>query len=313
MTRVWGCWLALLLASCASVPDEIRVVSGASPGKPAGGGLASPGVKVPPTRGVAVDVDQPDGVYLIAAGGQNLVGLDAGTLIGSDAGTLIGSDAGTLARTPAAAPAAVPGEAVMTSEDIGGLRESDAEASSATPTGESPPPVRPLAGTVAMPPGLSGPVAVYVQNAAGQLFTGPDGRPLRAQVDQQDGFRFPQHAAARPVWCLVPLGLEGGVPYGLVGLHLAGVEAVQVDAASTLVAAWLRARLGQGLGAALDGVSVAAWEAAHEAVATALADSPGSLPADWRPASVLAAVEALVVARPELARLLAALLPAKTP
>jgi hypothetical protein len=238
----------------------------------------------------------PKPVALVAVGGDALIGVDAGTLvpvgalIGVDAGTLIGVDAGTVAQPAGFNP-------------IGWLLPS--------PPGAPPAPARPaasLGGTLFLPAGVQGNGTVYLQDGQGRLVVDGSGDLVSAAVTDK-GFTFPGVRATRAVGFLAPLGLEGGRPYGLVGFKPAGVdgvEGVRIDAASTLLVTWLQARAGWD-DATAQRVPATAWQAARDAVEKALAADASWVPSDWRPGSVRAAVEALVVARPALAPLLAAL------
>jgi hypothetical protein len=234
-------------------------------------------------------------VALVAVGGDSLIGVDAGTLvpasalIGVDGGTLLGVDAGTVAETGGFNP-------------IGWLFPS--------PPGAPPAPASrsaaSLGGTLFLPPGVQGNGTVYLQDGQGRLVVDGRGDLVSAAVADKV-FTFSGVRASRAVGLLAPLGLEGGRPYGLVGFKPAGVEGVRIDAASTLLLTWLRARPGWD-DATAQRVPGTAWLAALDAVEKALDAEASRVPSDWRPGPVRAAVEALIVARPALAPLMAALL-----
>ncbi|MEB3329718.1 MAG: hypothetical protein VKQ33_10845 [Candidatus Sericytochromatia bacterium] len=268
MARAGWVLVALVLAGCQPGPGPVEQIQ------------RMPRSVARPS--VALD-GAPRGLSLIAAGGQNLVGLDAGTLVGLDAGTLVGPDAGSLAGSVPGAPNPVaPGPP-------------SPSASPASPL-PSPPPSRL---TVEPPPGGASATVVYLQDAEGRLLTGRAGRLLSVALDGADASTVPGVSPELAVCYLVPLGLEGGRAYGLVGLRPAGTVGGLVDAASTLLVGWLRAQPGWD-GQALQGLPAEAWWAAQAAVRQALAADPSRLPSDWRPASVLAAVNGLLAAQPVL-------------
>jgi hypothetical protein len=241
-------------------------------------------------------------LFLIAAGGQNLVGLDAGSLVRADA--LLGVDAGSLARGDAktSTPKELDRRPAKLAEEEPGVPAVPGTSASASPALVSPTPP-PARVTVELPGGIGPASTVYLQDGTGRLITGAAGRPLSARLDQPDALKFPGVTADRAVCYLVPLGLEGGKAYGLVGLRPAETAGGLVDAASTLLVAWLRAQPGWD-DVALQRVPAEAWWAAQAAVRLALAADPALVPADWKQASVLAAVKALEAARPELGPLL---------
>jgi hypothetical protein len=243
-------------------------------------------------------------LFLIAAGGQNLVGLDAGSLVRADA--LLGVDAGSLGGGGATTSTPKEREILPPTVDMEepGVPAVPGTSASASPAAVSPTPSPPPARvTVELPPGIGPASTVYLQDGAGRLITGAAGKPISARLDQPDALKFPGLAADRAVCYLVPLGLEGGKAYGLVGLRPAGTAGGLVDAASTLLVAWLRAQPGWD-DVALQRVPAQAWWAAQAAVRLALATDPALVPSDWRQASLLAAMKALDAARPELGPLL---------
>jgi hypothetical protein len=291
MKRLQVVWVALALAACEAGPVRGPVEQT----RPATQPVKRP--SIPP-------VGPSEALFLIAAGGQNLVGLDAGSLVRADA--LLGVDAGSLGGGSAKVSVSKERDLLLPTATVEGLSvpvepgiSALASPAVVSPT-PSPPPARV---TVELPGGIGPASTVYLQDGAGRLITGAAGKPISAILDQPDAPTFPGLPANRAVCYLVPLGLEGGKAYGLVGLRPAGTAGGLVDAASTLLVAWLRAQPGWD-DVALQRVPAQAWWAAQAAVRPALAADPALVPADWKQASVLAAIKALEAARPELGPLL---------
>ncbi|MEB3221937.1 MAG: hypothetical protein VKS61_07640, partial [Candidatus Sericytochromatia bacterium] len=198
-------------------------------------------IRVPPSGLVRV---APKG-QLIGVDGGSLIGVDGGSLIGVDGGSLIGVDGGSLIGVDGGSLIGVDGGSLI-GVDGGSLIGVDGGT---------------LTGRVELPAGLVGPragyrlatptapaasVRVYVRDARGRFFVGPDGRLLSAVTNQDGVVTFPGYRVARGLSLHVPLDATDGVLRGFAGLRPrnqpAGVP-VPVTPTATLLAGWVETQV----------------------------------------------------------------------
>ncbi|MEB3328976.1 MAG: hypothetical protein VKQ33_07070, partial [Candidatus Sericytochromatia bacterium] len=204
-----------------------------------------------------------DAGSLIGVDAGSLIGVDAGSLIGVDAGSLIGVDAGSLTARVELPAGLVSGRSSYRLANL-----------------------VPAAG-----------VRVYVRDARGRFFIGPDGKLVSAVTGPDGVVTFPGYRAARGLSLHVPLDAVDGVLRGFAGLRPrtqpAGVP-VAVTPATTLLTGWVETRIlatQPDPAASLDRLTPEAATQAEQAAGQAL--SAGALAGSaWRPDTLAEAAEA---------------------